>query len=235
MNKINFAVALTFVFLNIASAKSADVIHHPAPKTPIYLETSLYEVLKKQLPPLPAKNSAAQKADEKEIFELQKNRTKADCEQAQIEAPVSLNNFYGPSKSALSKDQVEKLAPFFEQIRNDADFFIQNMKKDFYRDRPFIYLKGVTPCVPKEVTGAYPSGHATLSKLYALILTDIFPANAQKFETRAKEIGKNRILSGMHHPTDIEAGRNLAEFIYKELKKSKSYEAAFKEVAAKVK
>lgn len=228
-------LAASILFFALSTFSKEDIIHHPAPKTPIYVETSSYEALKKQLPAFPAPGSPEQAADEKEILKLTKQRTKSECDQAKIEAPVSLDNFFGPKKSELTKEQVDALSVFFEQVRNDADFFIQQMKIDFPRKRPFLYMNEVKPCVPKEVTGAYPSGHATLSKLYALILTDMFPTNAEKFEKRSLEVGKHRILSGMHHPSDIEAGRKLAQLIYKELKKSKKFETAYTEVLAKTK
>lgn len=228
------ALAASVVFVSL-SVFAKEVIHHPAPKKPIYVETNLYDILKKQLPTPPAVGSKEQAADEKEILKLTKERTDEQCKQAKIEAPVSLDNFYGPATTKIKAEHIKILSPFFEQTRNDADFFIQQMKIDFPRKRPFLYMKEVKPCVPEEVTGAYPSGHATLSKLWALILTDFYPTESKTFEARAEDIGKHRILSGMHHPSDIKAGRQLAQLIYNELKKSKTYEAAFKDVQAKIK
>ena len=84
--------------------------------------------------------------------------------------------------------------------------------------------------MPKEVTGAYPSGHAVLSKLYALILTDLQPQLKEELEARAQQIADHRVLSGMHHRSDINAGRKVAELTYAKLKKSKKFLADLKKL-----
>ncbi len=228
-------IALTLFFLtNISFADDKGFVHHPAPKEPAYLEMSLYKSFKKQLPLPPEQKSLSQKNDEKELFSLQSSRTASDCDQAKEEVHVNLKTFYGEPKGSLKEADIKVLLEFFDQIRNDGDYFIQKMKKDFPRPRPFAYIKGINPCVLKEVTGAYPSGHAMLSKLYASILTELLPSDKEKFEKRAVEIGMHRVLSGMHHPTDIESGRKLADLVYEELKKSKKYQAEVKELSLKL-
>lgn len=158
---------------------------------------------------------------------MQKTRTEVDCQRAKREVMVSLGNFFGPPSGPLDQGTVAKLSPFFEQVRNDSDFFIQKLKKDFPRQRPFQYIKGLTPCVAKEVTGAYPSGHSVLAKLFAMILSDMFPEKKLQFDQLAEQIAVDRVLSGMHHRTDIEAGASVGEHIYHEMKKSKKFQEEF--------
>ena len=109
------------------------------------------------------------------------------------------------------------------------------MKKDFPRHRPFSYIKGVTACVPTEESPSYPSGHGTISKLYALVLMDLYPTEKDKLEKRGIEIGQHRVQIGVHHPTDIEAGRKLADLLYSELKKSKKYQDRFEKLKTDLK
>lgn len=230
---MNIAFSIMVFLANVSFAEDKEFVHHPPPKEPVYFKTSLYESFKKQIPVPPPLKSAEQEADEKELFSLQSSRTEADCAQAKNEVFVSLRSFYGAPRGSLNDKNIQALNDFFEQMGNDANYFIQRMKKDFPRQRPFLYIKGINPCVPKEVTGAYPSGHATLSKLFASILTDFFPADKEKFEKRAIEIGKHRVLSGVHHPTDIESGRKLGDLIYEVLKKTKKYQLEVKERTTK--
>ncbi len=233
MKKTAIAFSL-FLLTNVSLADDKGFVHHPAPTEPTYLEASLYNSFKKQLPPPPEQKSQLQKSDEKELFSLQSSRTASDCAQAKEEVHVNLKTFYGEPRGSLKEADIKILSEFFNQIRNDADYFIQKMKKDFPRQRPFNYIKGINPCVLKEVTGAYPSGHAMLSKLYASILGDFLPSDKEKFKKRAVEIGMHRVLSGMHHPTDIESGRKLADLVYEELKKSKKYQIDVKELSVKL-
>ena len=225
---------LTVTIPVLAFAQANDTVHHPAPKEPKFISAGLYDGFKSRLPNPPITNSAAQQSDEEGLFALQKSRTAEDCAQAKEEVFVSLKSFYGKPQGPLESADVEQLSAFFDQVRNDGDFFIQKMKIDFPRQRPFAYVQGITPCVPKEVTGAYPSGHAMLSELYALILGDLYPAQKEQFEVRAREIGMHRVLSGMHHPSDVESGRLLAKLVYEELTKSENYQAAFKNAAGAI-
>lgn len=219
---------LYFLYALTAFATDKGVAHHPTPKDPIFLSVDLYDSLKKQLPLPPKEKSSEQIEDEKILHELQLARTAVECKMANAEVYVSLASFYGSPQSSLNELEVKKWTTFFEQVRNDADFFIQKMKKDLPRPRPFAYLKRIDPCVPKEVTGAYPSGHATLALLYARILGEIKPTQKVDFESRSLQIGKHRVLSGMHHPTDVTAGRALADLLFLELKKSKKFNESLK-------
>lgn len=203
---------------------------HPVPKEPKIISSSLLNSLRKNIQSPPRPGSDAQKQDEKELKDFQKNRTSAQCDRARSEVYVSLASFYGKSYGFLSKEETDRLAPFFEQIRNDADYYIQIFKKEFPRQRPFLYIEGLEPCVPKEVTGAYPSGHATLARLYALILKEMFPNKEQVIDTRTEEIANDRVLSGMHHPSDIRAGKELADELYKEFLKNPNYKHLLKEI-----
>ena len=216
-----------FCFSPSWTLASDSVVHHPAPKDPIFVKKDLYTTVKAKLSAPPQPGSPAQKRDESGLLSSQKTRSQADCDAAKSEVMVSLGNFFGEASSPLKKTEIERLSPFFEQLRNDADYFIQRLKVDFPRQRPFLYLKDLTPCVPKEVTGAYPSGHAAISALYAQVLSDLFPQHKSYFAQRANVIAEHRVVAGMHHPSDIEAGSTLGRFIYEEFKKSTKYREAF--------
>lgn len=213
---------------------AADVVHHPAPKQPIYVSADWYPQLKQQLTPPPALGTPAQRQDESELREFQKNRTAAECETAKKEILVSLDAFFGTPAGLLPKNNIQSLSPFFEQVRNDGDFFVQKLKKDFPRQRPFLYLTGLEPCVAREVTGAYPSGHAVLSRLYSLILIDIYPAQKSGIEKRAQEIADHRVMVGMHHRSDIEAGQKLGTLIYQQMKQTPKFQADYKKIVTSV-
>jgi len=211
-------------------AQDPGFVHHPAPVKPFYISESWYETLKAKTPPPPTKDSPEQKEDEKELRALQVSRTPKECERAQREVKANLQSLYGPTDGILTEKDVKSLRPFFDKIQNDADFFVQKLKTETTRPRPFTSMKDLKPCVPKEVTNAYPSGHAVIAYLFAAVLTDIFPAKKQQFQERAQVIGKDRILSGMHHPSDVETGKKLADFIYEEMKKSKIFQGEIKKI-----
>ncbi|HVJ66061.1 MAG TPA: phosphatase PAP2 family protein [Bdellovibrionota bacterium] len=198
-------------------------VHHPAPKQPIFLSEVLYKTMTPALKPIPSAGSPELIADYGELIYLQNTRTEAQCAAAKKEVLVSLESFFGGEQSILSRADIQRLAPFFEQVRNDADFFIQKLKVDLPRPRPFKYIPELKPCVPLEVTMSYPSGHATLAELFSLILADIYPAKKEQLFARAKQIGTNRILAGMHHRSDVSAGQELGRLLYAHFKKNQAF------------
>jgi acid phosphatase (class A) len=212
------------VLFLLPQAYSEEFVKHPTPKDPLYFKTAVYDEIKKAIPLPPSPESDAQKADVNELLNIQNSRTEAQCNVARNEIYATFQNFFG---NILNEKEIKTLEPMFAQLRNDGDFFIQKLKKEFFRKRPYFYVEEIHPCVTKESTGAFPSGHATLSKLYALVLGDLFPERKTELVNRALEVGRNRILAGVHHPSDIRAGQALADFLYRELKHSKRFSDDF--------
>jgi acid phosphatase (class A) len=179
--------------------------------------------IKPQFPDYPQKGSSAQSSDEAELRKFQKIRSIEDCKRANSEVIVTLQNFYGRPYGELTEKQVATLNPFFEEIRNEFGPYIGQLKKGYSRQRPYEYIKDLKPCVSKEASFAYPSGHATLAAFYGLILADLFPDRASQFQDRANVIARDRVIGGVHHPSDIEAGKKFGQMLYAELAKSKRY------------
>lgn len=188
-----------------------------------YISHNLYSELKGQIPDFPATGSAAQKADEAQLRQYQKSRTKVDCERASTEVVVTLKSFFGKPFGELNDQQIALLQPLFDQIRIDGGQYIGQVKNAYSRLRPYDYIKDLKPCLSKEPTFAYPSGHATLASLYSLVLIDIFPNEKETLTKRAQQISQDRIIGGVHHPSDIESGNKLGEMVHAKLILSPAY------------
>lgn len=207
------------------------------PQDTKFIDPAWYDVLRKKIPPPPHADGSMQMGDEIEIAKWQKDRTPEICAQAKIEAEdVGLNSFFGAILNPKLNDEQKKIvSDYYLMIREEADFFIQNMKKDYNRPRPFSSMKDVTACVPTEASSSYPSGHAALSRIESLVLSEVFPAEKEKLEARALEIGRHRVQVGVHFPSDIEAGRLLADLVYEEFKKSNKYQESIRKLASDLK
>jgi acid phosphatase (class A) len=219
---IIFILSLSFVSCQITPPAINAPVGVPGRKL-VYINMDLHEEIKLQIPDYPKKGSAAQSVDEFALRRFQKTRTVEDCERALLEVSVTLENFYGKPYGHLSQKQIEILQPLIDQLRQDGGFYIGSIKRSFNRARPYDYMKDLTPCVPLEKSLAYPSGHAMLATLYALVLADVFPALATQFKERADEIAQDRVLAGVHHPTDIAAGKKFGQIVYNEIIKSPRY------------
>lgn len=180
------------------------------------------------LAPPPKPGSPVDQADYAELLALQKSRTRAECERASYEANFSVETLYGAPYGMLTKKEVALLSDLLWEVAGDTDAIVQRAKVLYKRPRPHRGNPSVSPCVRRETTNAYPSGHAAISRVWALTLAEIRPTQAGAYFQRAAEIGHDRVLGGAHHPTDISAGSELGERIFEALHRSERFNLTVK-------
>jgi acid phosphatase (class A) len=198
---------------------------------PAFLPKDSLAAIKAVVPAPPLPGSDAQKRDEQILKRLQASRTPQQCARAESEAKINAEGFFlnggtagqGAAKGPLLPKEAEKLTPFLDKVQKDTIYFVKKLKKDYSRKRPFLYIDGLTPCVTKEMSNSFPSGHTMVSRVVALVLGDIFPTRKDAFMSRADEVAEDRVLGGVHHPSDIEAGKKAGDEIYALLQKSAEY------------
>ena len=83
-------------------------------------------------------------------------------------------------------------------------------------------------------SGAYPSGHGIQSALWAALLGELLPEHAAGFQQRALETRRMKLFTGVHYPSDLEAGRIVGEALAREMLKSPALQAALGEVRAEL-
>lgn len=170
------------------------------------------------VPSPPEPGSPADKADFKELFDWQARRSEADCEGARAQAQADYEKFFG-DVSPFPAPLPPEASKILFKVYYDGGMAVRAAKKHFSRARPFRRDKGLKPCLGRVSGLSYPSGHATLSRLFALVLADVDPASRAVFLARSDQAALNRVIGGVHHPSDIEAGKALGGAIYSELLK----------------
>ena len=83
------------------------------------------------------------------------------------------------------------------------------LKRRFARPRPYEVIPGLAPAVPREDTGSYPSGHSTWGALVASLLVQLEPQARDAILERGLQVGFDRVVGGVHNPSDVEAGQRL--------------------------
>ena len=68
----------------------------------------------------------------------------------------------------------------------------------------------------------------------ALVLADLFPGKHDAIVAEARSIGWHRVEIARHYPTDIYAGRVLAQAIVKQMQKSDAFQKDFDEAKAEI-
>ncbi|HUO02350.1 MAG TPA: phosphatase PAP2 family protein [Rhizomicrobium sp.] len=116
----------------------------------------------------------------------------------------------------------------FKAARNDENFEVNAFKRYFARERPFDIDHSIKTCVP-SVYGrgleSYPSGHATMGYSLSIILAHLIPEKAETILARAKEYGANRVICGVHFPSDIAASQALGTAVALELMSTPAFKA----------
>jgi acid phosphatase (class A) len=171
--------------------------------------------IKKLIGLYPSKGSVEEKKDFAEMLDLQKSRTDAECAAASKEASASFQNLFAGVNGPLSNDEIRHAFPKIEVAYALAIETSSFAKSLFNRPRPYLTNKTIKPCVHLESSTAYPSGHATISRVVAIALGELYPERAELLFKRADDIAFHRVLGGVHHPSDIAAGKKLGDAVAK--------------------
>ncbi|MFZ4541689.1 MAG: phosphatase PAP2 family protein [Rickettsiales bacterium] len=98
--------------------------------------------------------------------------------------------------------------------------------QDFWnRTRPWLVDSRVKLYAKKITRPSYPSGHTTTNHVWAHLLSELFPVYRVALFERAYDIGMTRSLGGVHYPSDVVAGRQLAGKIYEKMKQNPQFQA----------
>lgn len=100
-------------------------------------------------------------------------------------------------------------------VGHDESANTKPAKTAFHRVRPYNLDKSLQPiCKTKTIDDSYPSGHTTAGYLQGLVLIEMVPEQRDAILARAADYGHNRIVCGVHYPTDVEASRALSYAIH---------------------
>jgi acid phosphatase (class A) len=178
------------------------------------------------LPPPPAPGSAEQAADLTSIIAVHKACTPEEIAAARSEEKLdvfvfapAIGAFFQPGKLPHTEALFSRVARVTNRIQTEA-------KNYWKRDRPYVADPSLIDG-QRENTYSYPSSHATHAMVYALLLAELFPDKHAEILTIGRNIGWHRVQLGLHYPTDVYAGRVLAQAIVHEMKGSAAFQRDF--------
>jgi len=215
----NFALAALLVAGFVAPLRAADTMDEPA-KAPKnvhlhYLAAGKPDAATLLTPP-PQLNSPEQSADMAIVRSVSQAAPANDTAMALSEKSFSVYTFAPVVGSFFQSNTLSKTTAFFERVQTDAEIVTDKGKEFFKRPRPYT----TDPALASgklEKSFSYPSGHSTESMVLALVLAEVFPDKHEAIIARAREIGWHRIEIARHYPTDIYAGRVLAQAIVRKM------------------
>ena len=168
------------------------------------------DVAKIELNPPPKDDSEAHQKEIEELKDMQKlldNETLTNAIEAQDK------NLLAPFERYMRDNDLDVDREDLAKLNKDISTIVHKFKFLFNRRRPhqasnieeFENIAGKSP--------SYPSGHSTNAAVMGELFADMFPEHAEEFKKIGNEIGVNRVVSGLHYPTDHMAGLELARQI----------------------
>ena len=178
------------------------------------------------LPAPPAADSDQTKAELAELHGIEATRTSAEVEQAkQDDENETIFLFKTVFGDGFNPDKLPALAAFGKRVKNDEGLNTAPAKDGFHRMRPYNADKTLNPvCKTTTKDNAYPSGHTTTGYLLALTLIDLVPEKRDVILARADQYAHNRLVCGVHYPSDLVAARLMGYTIHAIMEASADYQ-----------
>jgi acid phosphatase (class A) len=149
------------------------------------------------LPPPPDLGSPQARADEEEVAAAVAARSPAQLFEAE-EASKRSVFFFAPSiGSGFTAARLPLTARFFAHVGSDVKQLIDEAKLHWNRPRP----DGAS-----KARGSYPSGHAAFAASSAIVLGELLPGKRDAIFSQARVFAENRIILGLHYPSDVASG-----------------------------
>jgi acid phosphatase (class A) len=197
-----------------------------------YLEPALLPDSLALVPPPPGAGSAAQAADQEAFIagrDAPAERFAQAAADADLRWPQAVAGFEAVLGASLSGSTTPHTAMLLRRSMADAGLSTYRAKNHYKRTRPFV-ANGVPSCTPADEEalrndGSYPSGHAAIGWMMALVLTDIAPAKADPLLKRGFDFGDSRVVCRVHWRSDVSAGRLMASAAYARLQSDPAFRA----------
>ncbi len=126
--------------------------------------------------------------------------------------------FYNVIKTSGSRYPFSKI----KVLQTSVNPIVLVYKKLFNRLRPSDYAKEISidwagddGNMGTTDTPSYPSGHTCQAYYISHVLSEEFPFLKNDFFNLAESIAQSRVDRGVHYPSDLDGGRELAWHLYK--------------------
>ncbi len=210
-----WALVATSVGISGQTAKPAKPGAVVAPKAAYYIDPAVLD-LPALIPDPPAVDSPANKAELVELHRIEQSRTPAQVAAARADEDEEDMFAY---KSVLGADFTADGLPITAElgvhVKNEQSVAGGALKAVFARPRPYQTDKTLHPvCALTMSANSYPSGHALTGYLEGFTLAEIVPEKRAEILARADDHAHNRLVCGVHYPSDIEASRRVALVVF---------------------
>ncbi len=183
--------------------------------------------------PAPARGSEEEKADLAIVLWEQRTRTPEEVARAASEVRLGVAAFAAALGAGFDPAAHPLTEALLDRAGRATKACTDMLKKRYARPRPYLVEPRVVPAVQRETSPSYPSGHATRGVVYAAVLSELAPGRREALERRGLLVGTDRVIAGVHWPSDIAAGQRLGALIARALLADPAFRRALEETRAK--
>jgi hypothetical protein len=200
MHPARIAVVLFLLLPGSLLAKAPSTAHYLAPDS-----VNITAILSGP----PAPGSPENKADIDGVLARQQSRTPADILRAKMEENLSPAVFSDVFGHWFTPKRLPLTFALLENAASDAETISGSAKTLWNRPRPPLQNHDIHPVLTVPASPSYPSGHAMRGALWSIILARLAPEYQDRILARGAQIGEDRIIGGVHFPSDVAAGQKL--------------------------
>ena len=157
----------------------------------------------------PAAGSGAVHDDLAVLLWLQHTRTQDEVARAKSELSLQVEIFSAVTGVDLDSSPFARTRALLEAAGGELRGVTSNLKRHFARPRPYKADARILPALHLEPSFSYPSGHAAWGAVTSAVLAQLDPGRGEAILERGRQVGYDRVLGGVHYPSDVEAGQRL--------------------------
>jgi acid phosphatase (class A) len=180
----------------------------------------------------PAKGSEETRREIEIVLREQSRRTPADVVRIQAEADrmvVAFAEVLGPK---LTASNLPLTFALIRNVGNDTGERIEESKRVWSRARPYEDDPRVKPSIALPTGSSYPAAIAVSARIYAVVLGELFPEKRSALLARGWLIGWDRVMAGVHYPSDVSAALKLGDYFAQRLLASPGFRADLEKARA---
>ena len=231
--KLGAACALLVMsMLGIASAQAP--VPAPAPSSASPVTTYVAPEVLFKASPLPQwpQRAAAVEADLQAVLAAQASRTPADIQEALLDAargPLAWAQDAAGLGPAFTEQRYPAATALLLALHEDMRAINRaaNLEKG-YRVRPSGVDSRVKSIFADNLnnSASYPSARSASSRVWALLLGDVFNDRRAALLVHADRTAQLRLIGGAHFPSDIDAGKQVGDAYYARAQQLPSFQRA---------
>jgi acid phosphatase (class A) len=216
-SRTRFFLGATLILSAAAPAFPSALAQTAAPKTHTAHYIDLNNLrLAPIVPAPPAVGSTITRDELATLHQIEASRTPQQVAAAQADdAEEDIFSFRTVLGDSFRAEQLPLTAALSAHVHNEEGVSSAELKLLFARPRPYQLDKTLHPvCKLTDVPNSYPSGHTLSGYLLAFTLAEMIPEKKAEILARSADYAHNRLVCGVHYPSDLEASQRIAYAVF---------------------